>query len=273
MIELVHKLPELDKKLIELLQSLDKDDWSKQTVAKLWTVKDVAAHLLDGNIRILSGLRDRHSTDSPENNTYQDLLDYLNQLNAEWVRAMKRVSPEILIDLLKITGESFYNYYVSLDPFGKAAYSVAWAGESESTNWMHIAREYTEKFLHQQQIRDAVGKQGIMTKEFYLPFLDVCMYALPHTLRNTMAEKGSVVKMNITGKVSGEWFVKYNENNWERINSALDASLLTEISIDYYASWKLFSKSLRPNDLKDKIEISGNQELGKAAVEMVSFMA
>ena len=56
MIDLVHKLPELDKKLIELLQSLDIGDWSKQTVAKLWTVKDVVAHLLDGNIRILSGL-------------------------------------------------------------------------------------------------------------------------------------------------------------------------------------------------------------------------
>jgi len=36
---------------------------------------------------------------------------------------------------------------------------------------MHIARKYTDKFLHQQQIRDAANKKGIMTEEFYLAFL------------------------------------------------------------------------------------------------------
>ena len=91
MIELIDKFPELDKKLIDLLESLDKEEWNKQTIAKLWTVKDVVAHLLDGNIRILSNLRDRYQGERPVINSYQDLLDYLNQLNAEWVQAMKRV--------------------------------------------------------------------------------------------------------------------------------------------------------------------------------------
>jgi len=34
--------------------------------------------------------------------------------------------------------------------------AVDWAEEMESKNWMAIAREYTEKWLHQQQIRDAI---------------------------------------------------------------------------------------------------------------------
>ena len=273
MIELVQKLPELDLKLIELLESLDKSDWNKRTVAKLWTVKDVVAHLLDGNIRILSGLRDRHKLDSPKIGSYQDLLDYLNQLNADWVLAMKRVSPKMLMDLLKQTGKPFCDYYASLDPFDKAVYPVAWAGESESKNWMHIAREYTEKFLHQQQIRDAVGIQGIMTNEFYLPFLDVCMYALPHTLREVKADKGSIVQMKITGDVFGDWYVRFNGKNWEQIELTSRSLVKVVVSIDFYAAWKLFSKSLRPYDLKDKIRIQGNQELGKVAIEMVSFMA
>jgi len=273
MLKLIDKLPELDKKLIDLLESLDKLDWQKQTVAKKWKVKDVAAHLLDGNIRVLSNLRDRHQGESPRINSYQDLLDYLNRINAEWVQAMKRVSPEMLIDLLKHTGRPYYEYYASLDPYAKAEYSVAWAGEQESTNWMHIAREYTEKFLHQQQIRDATNRQGIMTQEYYLPFLEVCMYALPYTLRDSQAENGSVLKMQITGEVNEQWFVHYNGAQWERIEPTADVQPITAISIDYYASWKLFSKSLRPKDLVDKIKIEGNQELGKKAVEMVSFMA
>lgn len=273
MIELIDKFPELDKKLIDLLESLDEEEWNKQTIAKLWTVKDVVAHLLDGNIRILSNLRDRYQGERPVINSYQDLLDYLNQLNAEWVQAMKRVSPEMLIDLLKHTGKPFYEYYASLNPYANAEYSVAWAGENQSPNWMHIAREYTEKFLHQQQIRDAINKQGIMTKDYYLPFLEVCMYALPHTLRNTEADKGSILKMAVVGAVSGEWYVKYNGKQWVRIESPLQVEPVSEISIEYYASWKLFSKSLRPKDLSDKIMIKGNHELGEKAVEMVSFMA
>ena len=45
----------LDAKLIEVLQSLSDDDWHKPTIAPLWNVKDIAAHLLDTNIRAIAG--------------------------------------------------------------------------------------------------------------------------------------------------------------------------------------------------------------------------
>lgn len=273
MIDVTNKFLDLDKKLLHLLKSLTKEEWNKQTIAKLWKVKDVVAHLLDGNIRVLSGLRDRHQGKPPIINSYQDLLDYLNQLNAEWVIAMKRVSPEMLIDLLEHTSVPFCEYYDSLNLFDKAEYSVAWAGENESKNWMHIAREYTEKFLHQQQIRDAVGKQGIMTKQYFYPFLDICMYALPYTLRDTPVDKNDSIKMEITGEAGGIWYIQYNGKNWERIDTLPERPLLTEITIEQDASWKLFSKSLRPSDLKESITITGDQKIGQKAVEMVSFMA
>ena len=272
MIDLAHKIPELDAKLIQLLEQLNDQDWNKQTIARLWKVRDVVAHLLDGNIRTLSGLRDEHQADTPEIHTYQDLVNYLNQLNADWVQAMKRVSPEVLLDLFKYSCPPFHEYYASLDPYDKATYAVAWAGESESKNWMHIAREYTERFLHQQQVRDAIGQEGIMNREFYYPFLQVCMYALPHTLRDTRADTGVVLKMTITGDAGGSWFVQFNGNKWELLNEPMP-EFETEVTIEADASWKLFSKSLRPKHLRAQIDISGNQSLGEAALEMVSFMA
>ena len=99
------------------------------------------------------------------------------------------------------------------------------------------------------------------------------MYALPFTLRNTKTEKGSTLKMAITGEVNGEWFVQFNGEKWERIDSQTGIKPVTEVFIGHYASWKLFSKSLRPKDLVNEISISGNQELGEQAVEMVAFMA
>ena len=51
-IDVVHLLPMLDERLIELLERLSLKDWEKQTIAPKWKVKDVAVHLLDGNLRV-----------------------------------------------------------------------------------------------------------------------------------------------------------------------------------------------------------------------------
>ena len=85
-----HLLPELDRLLLDVLDNLSTDDWNRQTIARLWTIKDVAAHLLDGNLRVLSGLRDNYPGDPPGAlSSYQDLVGYLNRLNADWVQAMR----------------------------------------------------------------------------------------------------------------------------------------------------------------------------------------
>ncbi len=73
--ETICLIAKLDAKLIELLRSLSKEEWEKQTVAKLWKVKDVAAHLPDGNLRGLSTSRDQYFGEKPENiNIYQHLF-------------------------------------------------------------------------------------------------------------------------------------------------------------------------------------------------------
>lgn len=97
-----------------------------------------------------------------------------------WTNATKRLSPQILIQLLDISGKQYIQHLQGLNPFDKAVFSVAWAGQEVSQNWFHIAREYTEKFIHQQQIRDAVNKSAIMTRKLYYPLLDTFMYALPY---------------------------------------------------------------------------------------------
>lgn len=272
LLNLVHKLPELDQKLIRLLESLSEEEWHYPTVARLWTVKDVAAHLLDGNIRILSALRDGYQREAPGINSYDDLLAHLNWLNAEWVQAMKRISPAMLIHLHKHTGKDYYDYYASLDLYRTAPFPVAWAGEEESQNWMHFAREYTEKFLHQQQIRDATDRPGLLVGEFYHPFLSVCMLALPHSLRHTSAPEGTHITVHIDGEGGGRWTVVRSGDRWALTDGRDEVKATTEVTIDSAVAWKLFSKSVRATDIPDRITIYGDRKLGDAVTEMVSFM-
>ena len=54
----MHLFPETLDALVDLLTDLSPDDWQKPTVCAGWTVKDIAAHLLGGEIGILSRKRD-----------------------------------------------------------------------------------------------------------------------------------------------------------------------------------------------------------------------
>lgn len=271
-IDVVHLLPVLDMKLLELLKALTAEEWQAQTIAKLWTVKDVVAHLLDGNIRILSILKNRYFGEQANFKSHQELIDFLNRLNADWVKSMKRVSPEMLILLLEATGQQFCDYLKSLDPFEKSVLAVNWAGETESQNWMEIAREYTEKWLHQQQIRDAINKPGLMTRDLFYPFINIFMLALPHTYRTIEAENGTTVKVTITSEIGGSWILMRTDKKWILSKSYIQFPT-AELIIDPDTSWKLFSKSLRPEQIKEKIEIAGNRALAETALTMVSVMA
>lgn len=268
----VHLLPQLDSLLIELLKSLTPEEWEAQTVTKLWRVKDVVAHLLDGNIRVLSILRDNYYGEKASITNHDDLVVFLNGLNADWVKAMKRVSPEMLILLHECTGKLYCDYYASLDPMGWSPFSVGWAGEHESRNWTHIAREYTEKWLHQQQICDAIGRSALMTPEFFHPFIDIFMLGLPHTFRNTAAAVSTIVKVTVSGAMGGDWFLVKAIDGWALEKNVLQLPA-TEVVIPPDVAWKLFSKSLRPESIRDHVLIKGDETLGETVLTMVSVMA
>jgi uncharacterized protein (TIGR03083 family) len=271
-INFISLLRKIDHLLIKLLTSLEPEEWNRKTVAKKWTVKDVAAHLLDTNLRGLSYSRDRYfGENSLVVNSYEELVDFLNRLNLLWTDAAKRISPEVLIDLLKHTGPQYIDHLESLKHDADAIFPVAWAGHDISPNWFHIAREYTEKFLHQQQIRDAVGKPGILTGELYKPFLDTLLQALPVTLSKSIQPNHTIICLHIVNELDHRWFIEYINNSWEFTHTYEAAT--TTVTLEANTAWKLFSKSIRPAEANNSIQISGNKELGEKVLQMVSFMA
>lgn len=264
--------PVLDGCLLALLQSLRDEDWEKPTICSRWTVKDIAAHLLDGNIRGLATSRDGYfGLPAPEGGNYGQLVEYINRHNMNWTTAARRISPRILIRLLEITGHEYNEHLADLDPFGDAIFPVAWAGQDRSPNWLHTAREYSEKFLHQQQIRDALNRPGIMTRQFFYPFLDTLMYGLPHTFRDTQAEEGTRVNLEVTGDVGGIWSVVKKSTGWQKLPG--DGSKPNaHVRIDPDTAWKLFSGSRKPQEVLDRVRMEGDKDLGQQALRMVSFM-
>ena len=267
--------PVLDQKLLALLRSLSPADWQRPTLARQWTVKDIAAHLLDGNLRTLSMLRDGYFGETPPDDptSYAGLVSYLNRLNADWVRAARRLSPAVLVELLAQTGADYTACLASLDPLAPAAWPVGWAGETESLNWFHIARDYTEKWHHQQQMHVAVGGPGLLTPELFGPFAETCLRGLPHAYRHVAAPTGTVVQVRISSAAGGVWQLVKTATAWHLQPPDATAAPAAEVELSPETAWPLFTKGLGPAEARTRARLTGNEQLGEAALHLLAVMA
>jgi uncharacterized protein (TIGR03083 family) len=170
--------PEVLDSLLKLLSGLSAEDWQKPTACPGWSVKDVALHLLGGEIGNLSGRRDQHTVSGPSIAGWEELVSFIDDWNRGWVRAARRISPRLLVDLLEFTGGQMCDYFRSLDPFAMGG-AVSWAGPEPAPVWLDLAREYTERWHHQQHIRDATGRPGLKEPRYMAPALATFVWGLP----------------------------------------------------------------------------------------------
>ena len=261
----------LDRLLLELLRSLTPGDWQRPTLARQWTVKDIAAHLLDGNLRTLSMLRDGYSGETPEDFSYAGIVAYLNRLNTDWVRAARRLSPAVLVQQLADSGAEYTAYLHTLDPWARAPFSVAWAGETESMNWFHIARDYTEKWHHQQQIREAVGQtEALMTPELFRPLIQTFVRGLPHAYRALSAPVRTRVQVSI-GLEAGSWQLERTTEGWQ-LAAGLHEAPATTIALAPDVAWKLFTKGMSRDQARQQARITGDEQLAGPLFGLVAVM-
>jgi uncharacterized protein (TIGR03083 family) len=261
----------VDEKLIDLLGSLTASEWDLQTIAPLWKVRDVAAHLLDTTLRKLSLVRDKWQVEAVDIHSSQDLVTLVNHLNREGVTVYRRLSPQILIDMMKVACEQSASFHESLDPLAPAAFPVSWAGEVTSLNWFDTARELTERWHHQQQIRLATNRPGLMTPDFYGPVLDCFMRGLPHHFRDVEAPIGTALLLEITGECGGFWCLARGLAGWSLAKPS-SGDFAVRVTIPQELAWRLFTKGINRDSARGQVEIRGNRDLGERVLHMTTIV-
>jgi len=266
-----HLFPQLEAKLIELLRSLAPQEWEKQTVAPKWKVKDIAAHLLDTQLRKLAASRQRQQTQNSTILPSAELVALINSLNAEGVRQYRLLNPDELISRMEAASKESAEYHAALDPFAPAMFPVSWAGEEKSSNWFDTAREFTERWHHQQQIRLAVEKPGIMTREFYYPVLDCFMRALPYAYRTVPATSGTFAQFNISGECGGSWYLFADGGAWTLVAAPLGEKI-SETTIPQEIAWRIFTKGIARVEASPQVHVTGNSRISLQILEMISIV-
>ena len=267
-----HLLPVVETHLLELLRSLTPSEWELQTIAPEWKVKDVAAHLLDTQLRKLSRVRDRYASGPrPQLASHDDLVAFVNRLNREGVEMYRRLSPAVLISVMQVASSENAVFHQGLDPMAQAGFGVSWAGEDKSLNWFDTARELTERWHHQQQIRLATDRPGIMTRELYYPVLDCFMRALPFKYLDKTASPGTHLQFNVSGECGGAWYLYRDGDRWMQVESP-QGRQLSETTIPQDIAWRLFTQGISREAAASAVAVTGDRDLGSHVVSMVAII-
>jgi uncharacterized protein (TIGR03083 family) len=268
-------LPELLEALLALLRELDAEDWTRPTACGAWRVRDVAAHLLDGDLRRLSIARDGHRPTRPVPSDWAGLVAVLNALNAEWVAAADRLSPRVITDLLAVTGPQVVEHLRARTSDAPAVFPVSWAGEAADAHWLDAAREYTERWLHQQHIREAVGRPGMTGRRWLHPVLAAFVRALPRAYRDVPAAAGTAVAVEITGEAGGVWTLRREGAAWRLAAGAPAVSApapAARVTLSQDTAWRLFSKGVTPERADALVEREGDRSLGDPLLRTLAIM-
>jgi hypothetical protein len=185
------------------------------------------------------------------------------------------MSARMLIDLTEHVGAQADEYFLGLDPLASGG-PVEWMGGGAMPVWLDVAREYTERWHHQQQIRDATRRPGLYAPRLFRPVLDTFVRGLPYTFRSVAAAEGVTVRLRVTGAVEKQWELVRARGNWELREDGLEEAgraITAEVTLVSEEAWKIFTRGIRGAEALSLAKIAGDRTLGEKVLEMVSVIA
>ncbi len=261
------------QRLLELLAGLSPEEWQQPTACPDWSVKDVALHLFGDDVGLLSRNPDfTFPVVSGVEIGWEALVDFINQANAVWIDATRRIGNDLLLKLLAFTSDEVHRRLSELDLFAIGE-PVDWAGPNPAPIWLDVAREYTERWMHQQHIREAVNAPALTEPNLFAPVLDAFVRALPHTYRNVSAPLGTLLEFIISGPAGGSWYLQNNVDGWQLFTGASDQTPAASVTVDQNIAWRIFTKGITPTKAEAQAELSGDLSLARPALQTVAIIA
>jgi uncharacterized protein (TIGR03083 family) len=257
--------------LLDLLRGLRPEDWDRPTECPAWNVKGIALHILGDDLSLLSRQRDA-STDSltifataHPGLTFRSLLDGFNE---QWVTASAFLSAESLIGLLWIVGDWSDAFYreVGLDTLSREPVGL-FAQTEPSPYWQVIAREYVERFVHQSQIRRAVGAPDL-DGDVVVWAATVVVHILAAWLADYAPAVGSTIEIDF-GVPSRLCVWERTAERWVvRDEGTADAA--ARISVEPGSTVAMLSRGITTTAAAEALTISGDAALARGAIEIVA---
>lgn len=250
--------------LLDLLDGCDDAGWRAPTACPGWSVHHLALHLVHDDLRRLSAARDGHAGTWVEATSLDQLVARLDEVNQAWVRvAATTVSPRLTRELLAWLAEPTRAWLAGLDPEAEGA-SVTWAGPGPHPNWLDVAREYTERWVHQQQIRLAVGRPGLDGRAFAEPVIDTFARALGVAL--PARPDGTEVQLRVRAPFERCWTLRASAAGWTLAQPSARPAAVVEAPAGVI--WQRAVRMLGHDEALARARVTGDHELAAAVLDL-----
>lgn len=209
--------------LVELLRDLDAAALALPTECPAYDVRGVAAHVLGDDLSLLSRQRDAAPNGlllMAESLPGADFRTLLDAFNDRWVTTTRFLSPELLIDLLDLTGEWTAAYYEAVDPEALGE-PVGFFGRQDQPSpfWHAIGREFVERLIHHAQIRRALGLGSVPDRR--LLFVGVSVVAAAFGFEHRQVDGRWELDGVVLGEDDQTWSILTRGHTAEEIRSLL----------------------------------------------------
>src|SRR5689334_14960918 len=180
-------------------------------------------------------------------------------MQSEWVAtAGRRLSPRLGVDPLRWTDEQVGELVGAEDGSALTA-NVSWAGSEPVPVWLDQGRELSERWIHRQQILEALGREDDLRPDLAEPVLDVLRWAFPFRLGELAPRADASVDITVTGFAEPlAWHLADRGHGWEFVSGSA-GSPIASMRVTGSDTWRLLTNNLTASR-RDRLEIDGEPE-------------
>ena len=263
----VAALGEVWASLDELLGGLTDDQWRLASPLPGWSVQDNVSHIV-GTEAMLAG------EPGPDVNIDRDVNDHVRNdigaFNEQWVESLRAVAPhKVLSKFRELTAARLDALeQMSVDEWNAESFTPA--GKDTFGRFMQI--RVFDCWLHEQDIRDAVGRPGHETGLAVEVVLDEMATALGFVVgKKASAAAGQSVTFALTdgGAVVREVHVEVGER--AAVVPALSGPATVTLTMPIGVMTRRCAGRVGPDDLLDQVVIDGDLSLASSILANQSY--
>jgi uncharacterized protein (TIGR03083 family) len=231
---------------VGLGEAMTADEWDAPTECPEWTVMDVYSHLIGGELWMAAG----HPVPATG----------LDTIAAEPVLARRATPPAYVVAELR---DVFARRVVQLaahppDP-DEPTQTAFGLPVSLGTLYGHRA---FDGWVHEQDIRRAIDQPGNLASPAALISRDILLASLPWVVaKRAGAPAGAVVGITVTGPVEFDRAVVVDENRRAKLVDGTAGPTTAQLRTDWETYLRLATGRAAPDQVADRVDITGDQDL------------
>ncbi|MFF5365824.1 maleylpyruvate isomerase family mycothiol-dependent enzyme [Streptomyces sp. NPDC013187] len=243
----------------ELLQPLPEAEWNRRTPCPGWSVRDVVSHVIGLDCEMLGDPRPIHSLP-------RDLFHVTNehQRYMEMQVDVRRhhTAPEMTSELeYVIIRRNRQLRNESRDPGTK----VRGPHGSELTLEESMRRHAFDVWVHEQDLRTALGRPGNLDSPGALVARDVLLGELPRVVaEDAQAPRSSAIVFDVHGPVEFLRTIRVDIQGRGTLETAPALGPAATITLDWETYVRLACGRVTPESVSDRLKTEGDPELTAA---------